>query len=70
MDLLLSGYPPSRCLDSSSDHGVTLPGVGEVFTMEDLKFPVLLDKSDDAKSFERERDPGDGGQRSCGLHHS
>ena len=67
VDLLLSGYPLSRCLDGSSDHGVTPLGVGEILTMEDLEFPILLDKSDDAKSFERERDPRDGGQRSCGL---
>lgn len=66
-DLLLSCYPLGRSLYSSSDEGTALLGIGKVFTMKDLKFPVLLDKTEDDDTFVRERDPRDGGQRSCDL---
>ena len=64
---LLSNYPIGRSLDSSSDEGIALLGVGEVLAMEDFKFPVLLDKSEDADSFVGERGPGDGSHHSCDL---
>jgi len=64
---LLCAYPLGHSLGSSGDEGTTLLGVSEVFTMEDLKFPVLLDKCEDDDTFVRERDPEGGGQRSCDL---
>lgn len=64
----LSSYPLGRSLDSSSDEGATLLGVGKALTMEDLKFPVFFGKSDDGENFKGERDPKDGGHHSCDLH--
>lgn len=64
---LLSSCPLSRSRDSSSNKGVALLGVGEVLAVEDLKFPVLLDKSDDGDGFVGERLPEDGSQQSCEL---
>jgi len=64
---LLSSRPLSRSLDSSSDKVVAHLGVGEVLAMEDLKFPVLLDKSDDGDGFVGERDPEDGSHQTCEL---
>jgi hypothetical protein len=55
------------CLESSSDEFVTLLGVGEVLTMENLEFPVLLDNSEDESSFVGVRDPEDGSCHTRGL---
>jgi len=64
---LLSNYPLGRSLDSSSDEGAALLGVGEVLAMDDFKLPVLFDKSEDADSFVGERGSGDGSHHSCDL---
>ena len=42
---LLSNYPLGRSLDSPSDKGTALLGVGEILAVEDLEFPVFLNKS-------------------------
>ena len=59
---LLSSCPLRRSLERPSDEGFTLRAVGEVLTLEDLKSPVLLDKSDDEDSFVGVRVPEDGSQ--------
>jgi len=65
---LLSNYPPGRSLDNSSEEGVTLLGVGEVLTLEDLKFSVLLDKCDDDDRVIWERGPENGRHHTRELH--
>ena len=45
---LQTRYKPGRNLDNRSQEGVTLPRVGEIFTIEDLELPVLLDEREDA----------------------
>ena len=57
---LLSSCPLCRSLESSSDEGTTLLGVGKVLTIEDLKSPVLLGEGDDGYTFVGERVPEDG----------
>jgi hypothetical protein len=42
---LLSSYPLGRSLESPSDKGAELFGVGGIIAIEDLEFPVLLDKT-------------------------
>ena len=58
MDLLRC--PLSHSLDSPSDDGTTLLGVTRVFAMEDLEFPILLNKSVGEDSIVVERGPRDG----------
>ena len=58
MDLL--SYPLGRSLDSASNECTTLLGVGEILAMEDLEFPVLLDKSVDDDGIIVERSSEDG----------
>ena len=65
MDLL--SYPLSRCLDSPSDEGSTLLGVGEILGMDDLEFPVLLNKSEGEDTIVVERGPKDGIEHERGL---
>jgi hypothetical protein len=64
---LLSSYPLGCSFDSSSEESLALLGVCEALTMEDLKFPVLLDNSDDGDRFVGERGPGDGSRHVCEL---
>ena len=60
MDLLSS-------LGSPSDDGITLLGVAEVIAIEDLEFPVLLDKSVGDDGIVVVRGPGDGREQTCDL---
>ena len=60
---LLSSCPLRRSLERPSDEGFTLRAVGEVLTLEDLKSPVLLDKSDDENRFVGEWGPVKGRER-------
>ena len=64
---LLSGYPLGRSLDSPSEEGVALVGVSEILAMEELDFPVLLDKTADDMHIVVERGPEDGKERACNL---
>ena len=64
---LLSSCPLRHGLENSSNEGATLLGVGKVRTLEDLKSPVLLDKSDGEDSSVGVRVPEDGSHYSCGL---
>ena len=57
---LLSSYPLGRSLESSSEEGITLFGVGEILATEDLEFPVLLNKIVDDMHIIVERGPKDG----------
>jgi hypothetical protein len=50
VDLL--SYLLSRSLFNPSEDGATPFGVTKVLTMEDLKLPILLDKSEDGDRFE------------------
>ena len=47
--------------------GKTPLGVAEVLTIEDLKFPILLDKSEDGDRIEVESVPAGGREHDCGL---
>jgi len=40
----LSSYPLGRSLESPSDEGTTLEWIDKILAMEDLEFPVFLDK--------------------------
>ena len=64
---LLSSHPLGRGLDSSSNESVTLLGVREIFTMEDLEFPILLDKSVRGGGIPAEHGSEDGGEHACEL---
>ena len=66
VDLL--GYPLGRSLESPSDESTTLLGVGKILAVEDLEFPVLLDKSVGDDSFVVVRGPEDGRKPGCELH--
>ena len=57
---LLSSYIRVRSLDDCSDQGVTLLGVCEALAVEDPKFSVLLDKSEDDDCFVGDRRSGEG----------
>ena len=57
---LLSNYPLGRSLDSPSDKGTALLGVGAILAVEDLEFPVFLNKSVGDNSIVVERVPEDG----------
>ena len=61
---LLSGCLLGRNLDHFGDQGVTLLGVGKALEVEDLKFAVLLDKSDDGNRIVGEWGPIEGRVRS------
>jgi len=63
----LSSRPLGRSLGSPSDEGITVLGVAEVLAVEDLEFPVLLDKSVDDDSIIFVRGPGDGREHGCDL---
>jgi len=47
--------------------GPTPLGVAEVLTMEDLEFPILLDKSEDGHGIEVESVPAGGSKHTRGL---
>ena len=64
---LLSNYPLGCSLDSSSNESTTLFGVGKSLAMEDLEFPILLDKSIGKDSIVFERGPEDGREHDCEL---
>ena len=55
-----SGRDLGYSFGDPSSEGVTLLGVCDVLTKEDLKFSVLLDKSEDCDRTVRERVPLDG----------
>ena len=59
--------PLGRSLDSPSDEGTTLSGVGEILAMDDLEFPVLLDNSIGDDTIVGERGPEDGSQHTRDL---
>ena len=56
----LSSCSLGRSLDGPSNEGNALLGVGEILAMEDLEFPVFLDKSVSDDSLVVECGPGDG----------
>ena len=60
---LLSSCLLGRNLDHFSHQGATLLGVSKGLEVEDLKFPVLLDKSDDENRFVGEWGPVEGRER-------
>jgi len=64
---LLDSCPLSSNLEGPSDEGTTLLGVGEILAIEELEFPVLLDKSVGDGSFVVVRSPGDSRGRGCEL---
>ena len=64
---LLSSHPLDRSLDSPSDKGATLEGVCKILAMEDLEFPILLNKSVGDDGIIVERDPKGGVEHECGL---
>ena len=64
---LLSGYPLGCGLDSSSDEGITLSRVSEIFATNNFGSPFLLNKSVDEGSIVIERGPEDGREHACGL---
>ena len=66
---LLSSCPPCRSLESSSNEGATLLGIGKVLTLEDLKFPVLLCKGEDGYTIVGERVPEDGSRHTRELRY-
>jgi len=59
---LLSSYPLGR-----SDMGITVLGVSEILTIEDLELPVLLDKSENSETIVVVHGPKCGRVRACGL---
>jgi len=63
----LSSCPIGRSLEIPSDDGTALEGVGKILAMEDLEFPVLLDKSVGEDSIVVESGSEDGRGQSCGL---
>ena len=63
----LSSYPPCRSLDSPSEEGTTLEGVGEILATEDLETPVLLDETVGEDSFVVDSGPGNDREQACGL---
>ena len=56
-------------LGSPSDIGAIFLGVQEDLAVENLKFPILLDKRDDDKSIAGQRGPEDGMEHVCSLRH-
>ena len=63
----LSSYPLCRSLDSLSNDGNMLLGVTRVLAMEDLEFPILLNKSIGEGSIVVECGPGGSVEHECGL---
>ena len=63
----LSSYSLCRSLDSPSEEGTTLEGVGEILATEDLESPVLLDETVGEDSFVVDSGPGDDREQACGL---
>jgi hypothetical protein len=63
----LSNYLLCCSLGNSSEEGTTLLGVGKVLAMDDLEFPILLNKGIGDNSIVVVRDPRDGGKRACDL---
>ena len=68
----LSSCPLDRNLGSPSkiNEGATTLGVGEIFEIENLEFPVLLDKSVGDGGIIVDRGPKDGGEHGCDLRRS
>ena len=67
---LSRSYPLGRSLDSPSDDGTHLLGVSKDLEMNDLEFPVLLDKRVGRNIIKVKRGPEDGREHACGLCHS
>jgi len=63
----LNSYPLGRSLEKPNDKGATLVEVDDVLTVEDLEFPILLDKSEDGDTIVIERGPGNGSDHYCDL---
>ena len=68
----LSSYPLGLDLGSPSniDEGATMLGVGGIFEIENLEFPVLLDKTVGDGGIIVDRGPKDGGEHGCDLRRS
>ena len=64
---LLSSSPLGRSLQSPGNNGATLLGVARVLAMEDLEFPIFLDKSVAEGSIVVERGPEHGREHACEL---
>src|ERR1700743_3768130 len=64
---LLSSHPLGQSLDSPSNKGTTLFKVAVILGMEDLEFPILLDKRVDEGSIVVERGIEDGIEHDCAL---
>ena len=54
-------YQRGHCLGNPTKEGATLLGIGEVLEIEDLKFPILLDDSEDREGIVLVLGPEDGG---------
>ena len=67
---LLSSCPLGCSLDSPGDDGITPLGVSEDLEMEDLEFPVLLDKRVGGDTIIVKRGPEDGREHACSLGRS
>ena len=64
---LLSSYPLGCSLNSPSEDGTTLLRVARMLVMEELEFPVLLDKSVGEETIVAECGPEDCRKHECGL---
>lgn len=64
---LQRGHPLGYGFGSPSDECITLLRVGKVLTTEDLKFPTLLDESEDNDGVVGHRRAVNGGTHGRGL---
>ena len=64
---ILSRRSLGRSLDSPSNEGITLLGVGEILAMEHLELSILLDKSVGEDGIDVEYRPVDGIEHECDL---
>ena len=64
---LLSSYPLGRSLESPGDEVTILLEATEYLEMEDLEFPVFIDKSDGDDTVMADPGPENGREQGCEL---